>query len=345
MPGIALPQSDLMDLEAARILATDLANKIDTDIIFYTGPILRPYDAQFIDLCSKQTRRKNALLFLCSQGGDADAAYRLARCLQRKYETFTVVIGGWCKSAGTLLAIGANSIVMTDLAEFGPLDVQMGRKDELWESDSGLTVLTAIAKLEEQCFELFESSMFKLKIKSDGRITLKTATELAQKLAIGIISPVVSQIDPLHVGEVTRAMNIGLEYAERLAKKSCNVNRSDDPAEDAIRKLANGYPAHGFVIDREEASELFVSVREPTEDEVKVLEALALPARRPLPNQAFITYLSTQPAAETDNVTDSNQPAINSENAARGGETVSGTDQADSAEKPTGSPVTAIRAA
>jgi hypothetical protein len=317
-----------MEFDEASVAATKLANALDTDVIFYTGPSRRPYDAHLIDLCEKRTCRKNVILFLCSQGGDADAAYRIGRCLQRKYERFTVVVGGWCKSAGTLLVIGAHELVMADQAELGPLDVQIGRKDELWESDSGLTVLTAIAKLEEKCFELFESGFLKLKMKSDGRITLKTATELAHKLAIGTITPIVSQIDPLQVGEVTRAMNIGLEYANRLAERSENIHRSLNPEEDSIQKLANGYPTHGFVIDREEAAELFINVRSPNVAELEILEKLSSPARRPPRDEAVLTYLSEPPNIQVQNAAENNRPDNASESETERGEGIAGTEQA-----------------
>lgn len=72
----------------------------------------------------------------------------MGRGLQHSYEKFTVLLAGRCKSAGTLIVLGAHEIVMTNHAELGPLDVQLGKKDELFELDSGLTVLNALTELE-----------------------------------------------------------------------------------------------------------------------------------------------------------------------------------------------------
>jgi ClpP class serine protease len=94
-------------------------------------------------------RRKNAILILVTEGGDPDAAYRIARCFQEHYELFTCIVPGYCKSAGTLITIGAHELVMTDGGELGPLDIQMSKKDELWESQSGLTVAAALNALHE----------------------------------------------------------------------------------------------------------------------------------------------------------------------------------------------------
>ena len=142
-------------------IATKFAELTDSDVFVYSGPMERPFDSEFISLCNKMNRRKNVILFLCTYGGDPSVAYRIARCLQEKYTTFTVYICGVCKSAGTLLVVGAGEIVMSDHGELGPLDVQLRKKDELWETDSGLTVLSAIETLEEKAFDLFEDCFSK----------------------------------------------------------------------------------------------------------------------------------------------------------------------------------------
>lgn len=269
-----------MDLEKISKLSNTLAAQTDSDVFLYTGSIGSPIDNELLNKCSKTNRRKNAILILCTYGGDPDAGYKISRSFQQKYEKFTVLINGVCKSAGTLITVGANEIVMSDAAEIGPLDVQIGKKDEL-ETDSGLTVLSAIKALEDKTFELFETSFLRLKARSSGRITLKSAMEMANKLAIGTITPVMSQIDPMHVGEVSRAMNIGLEYGKRLDNKSKNCKF------DTLTQLANAYPSHGFVIDRDEVSKLFNKVREPIPLEAELLDELGNVSITPQGNTIF----------------------------------------------------------
>jgi hypothetical protein len=69
---------------------TDLANKLaqekDADIFLYNGDIARHYDRTLAELCRKQNRRTNLILLLVTQGGDPDAAYRIARCFQGEAE-------------------------------------------------------------------------------------------------------------------------------------------------------------------------------------------------------------------------------------------------------------------
>ena len=63
--------------------------------------------------------RTKEVLILVTTGGDANAAFRIARCLQQKYAEFNLFTPGWCKSAGTLIASGAHKIYMGDLGELG----------------------------------------------------------------------------------------------------------------------------------------------------------------------------------------------------------------------------------
>ena len=89
-------------------------------------------------------------MILFTEGGDADAAYKISRLLQQWYGQFTCFLPGYCKSAGTIVLMGANEIVINDDGEMGPVDIQMAKKDELAEYQSGLTVLTALTALHDK---------------------------------------------------------------------------------------------------------------------------------------------------------------------------------------------------
>jgi ClpP class serine protease len=40
-------------------------------------------------------------------------------------------VSGYCKSAGTLIALGANELAFGEHGELGPLDVQIAKRDEV----------------------------------------------------------------------------------------------------------------------------------------------------------------------------------------------------------------------
>lgn len=247
----------------------EVAEEAQADIVFYSGDIEPPGDRKLVKQVRLFGSRKNVILFLTTNGGDAACAFRIARCLQRTYKqgTFTLFVDGFCKSAGTLIALGADAIVMSELAELGPLDVQLLKSDALGEQTSGLTPTRAINTLRELAFETLEASFLNLRFRSGLQITTRTALEVATNLTTGLFCPVFQQIDPMRLGEISLAMLIAEEYGTRLASESVK--------EGALKRLIEAYPSHGFVIDREEASQLFSAVREPTNKEAALAEFLS----------------------------------------------------------------------
>ncbi len=263
--------------------ANKVADLLDSDVLFYNGLIKRPMDELLIEECRNRTKRNGIYVILVTTGGDAHAAYRIARAFQREYDRFVMCVSGYCKSAGTLLAIGAHELVMDDHGELGPLDIQMRKKDEIWEQQSGLTIMDTLRSLHEKAFNAFEDFFLDLQLKSGGSLTASTAGKIATDLAAGLFSPIYGQVDPLHIGEAGRGMGIAGRYGERLLHIGGNVK------EGALPAILSEYPAHGFVIDREEAMTLFTEVRKPVESELSLLSSLNQIAR--LPNEDDVPHI------------------------------------------------------
>lgn len=248
-----------------RIVAT-----ADADILMFNAPIERPRDRRIVKLLTTRSCRPNLMMILVTNGGDPDVAYRIARCIQNHYKKFTICVSGICKSAGTLLLLGAKELAFSEYGEIGPLDIQMAKKDELWESESGLTVLTALSALSENAQEAFDHFLLSLTTRSGGRITVRTASDIASKLIQALYAPIAEQIDAIHLGEVKRSMAIAKQYGSRLIRKS------EICEEDCLDSLISTYPSHSFVIDREEAKERFKpgAVRDCTPDELALFDDL-----------------------------------------------------------------------
>lgn len=249
-------------------LANKVAEDLDADVILLNGPLGGFLDIDVIAVCRKRQRRKNVLLLLITGGGSADIAYRITRCFQEKYERLILYVCGFCKSAGTFIAVGAHELIFSDHGQLGPIDIQMYPKDELMRTRSGLTVMSALAALHDKAFQAFEKYFLDMQTKSGGTITVKTSAQIATNLTTGLFAPIYGQIDPMHVGEAARSMLIAQRYGERLLGVGKNSNA------EALRFLSSDYPSHGFVIDREEATRLFKQVREPNEHETALAEAL-----------------------------------------------------------------------
>ena len=284
--------------------ANKVAENLDADVLLINSDIARSLDNDLITRVAKRKRRKNVFLILVTQGGDPDAAYRMARCLQDNYERFIAFIAGYCKSAGTLCILGANEIVTSDMGELGPLDVQVAKKDELFESSSGLVATEALEVLRMKAFDMFEECMLGIKIHGGGQITFKTASEIAVKISVGLMEPLYRQIDPIQVGEVARFMRIATTYGQRL------MIRSNNFTEQTLGVLCETYPSHSFVIDKSEINRLFNNVRVPTTDEENLAGALKELAYKPQEETCMFFLSEEQKERENGKNTQSNKSGI-----------------------------------
>ena len=236
-----------------------LVSRLDSDIIIYSGDINRSGYKKFCDAIPEKKKGK-LLLILTTFGGDPNAGYRIARAAAHYYsnENFSILIPDHCKSAGTLLCIGANTLYMHDRSELGPLDIQIYRGDEMLRQRSGLDITRGMAHIENEALRVCTRYMSSLS--RGAALSTSVASDIASKLTSGIFAPVFSQIDPKQLGEMSAAVEIAREYGERLNKKSKSLR------ENALDRLITDYPSHSFVIDRAEAKELFNRIEHPTED-------------------------------------------------------------------------------
>ncbi|MDR3621575.1 MAG: hypothetical protein P4L85_19645 [Paludisphaera borealis] len=215
----------------------------------------------------EKKQRKDILFCLSTFGGSPDEAFRIAKCIQHHYQKgkFRLFVSSRCKSAGTLLALGADEIIMSPEAELGPLDVQILKPDEFGERTSGLALSQALSVMRAEAFSIFEDFFIGIRNSSGLQVSTRAALEIAAKVATGCLSPVYQQIDPTRMGENERAVLIAMKYGDRLSRGNLK--------DGAVECLISGYPSHGFVIDRGEAGTLFNNVQ-PSDDDLELLVSL-----------------------------------------------------------------------
>lgn len=183
---------------------------------------------------SPATPHKNDIdIIIDSGGGDADAAYHIAKILNQNFTgTIRYIIPRYAKSAATLLACGGDKIVMGDTSELGPLDPQIQQSDGSYIS----------AKSVQSTLELINSYLG-----GGGKQGLELATILS------------SRLNPLVLGQYQSTMDVAQSYQKELL--SLRMYKGGDPAkvEEIAKKFATGYTHHSRVINCQEAQEIFGS--------------------------------------------------------------------------------------
>ena len=81
----------------------------------------------FLDLLYNVPAGESVDLLLHTLGGNPDAAEKLIRLVRKKVDKaeFRIIVPEMAKSAGTLMVLGADSVLMSDASELGPIDPQV----------------------------------------------------------------------------------------------------------------------------------------------------------------------------------------------------------------------------
>lgn len=251
---------------------------------------------------------KEVLLVLSTAGGDAHAGFRIARSLQHYYGKFDVLVPRYCKSAGTLLCVGATTLYLANKSELGPLDVQVKKNDELVGRNSGLDILQAVNYLQNQALNAFKTYVNDL-TKNEG-LSTKVASDIASRLTSGLFSPIFGQIDPMRLAEMQRATDIAFAYGARL-------NESSDILQvNGLARLVVDYPSHGFIIDRKEARQIFQRVETPQNEFRRLSDLLDGITRPHINSEIPIVQRFEPPATEEKHEDVPDAAAVNGSNAA-----------------------------
>lgn len=126
-------------MNAARYQRQALIREIQSDgptLLCYVAGVRAQVDRidtlGFVDMLHNVMPGEPVDLLLHTPGGDVDAAEKLISLVRNRVGekgTLRVIVPDFAKSAGTLMALGADTIVMSDSSELGPIDPQVCLKD------------------------------------------------------------------------------------------------------------------------------------------------------------------------------------------------------------------------
>lgn len=260
----------------------EAAAPLERDFYVYNGALRRGPVLNVMESIGRYQQSPKVTLLLVTNGGDPDAAFKVCRYLQERYDSFTLLVSGLCKSAGTLVALGAEEIAFTPYGELGPLDIQMSKVDKFEQMQSGLVISDSLNTLEERALAVYFRIAKDLIAENQGMISFASASQAAVEAMKSIYAPVLGKIDPEEIGVRSRAMRIAQDYGLRLSSKWGN------PKGDTLRLLAETYSSHSFVIDRAEAERMFERVRSANEHEKKIVALLGDIARSQKAETCFL---------------------------------------------------------
>jgi hypothetical protein len=193
-------------------------------------------------------------LLIHSPGGHPDVAYKLMRHFRRTCKKVNVLVPLLAKSAATLMSVGADAQYMGQLAEFGPIDIQLPDPVEAGEKPvSPLDEFKSMEFLGDYAIEMLD--LFSSELQERHGMSVRDSLAETIPCVTGMMKPLYESVNPIVMGEHRRALAIGEEYSRRLLEQVGNPH-----AADIVHQLVWGYPSHEFVIDIEEAKSLHLPV-------------------------------------------------------------------------------------
>jgi len=83
------------------------------------------------DILSNKKSQNKVDIYLETPGGSGETAEEIVEFLHNNFDTVTFVVSGEAKSAGTIIVLSGDEILMTETGSLGPIDAQVkiGRSD------------------------------------------------------------------------------------------------------------------------------------------------------------------------------------------------------------------------
>lgn len=209
------------------------------------GPINARIAADIIPVISQQLRTIGKTdkidLFLYSSGGDTMVPWRLVSMMREYCDTFSVLIPYKAHSAATMIALGADEIVMSDLSELSPIDPSTAN---VFNPPDPKNPQGRIPISVEDVMAYFDLAKNKFGIKKDE--------ELAAIFKKFIESN--PQVHPLALGNVNRIHNLIRILAKRLLK-SHKIPMNDEEINKIVDDFTEKLYSHQYFIGRKEAKD------------------------------------------------------------------------------------------
>ena len=192
-------------------------------------------------------------LLLVSNGGDGLVPWRLVPIFREYAKQFNVLIPYKAHSAATIMALGANEIVMHKFGALGPIDPTV--TNEFNPIEAGTNRKLGISVEDVKAYISF--------IKET--VGIKHEEELVRTIEI-----LAGKVHPLALGNVERFISQSRMIARKLLLLHTSKN-DEHTLESVIEALASKLFFHGHPINRSEARELGLKVMENVPTEVESL--------------------------------------------------------------------------
>jgi serine dehydrogenase proteinase len=258
-------------------------------IIYWLPPVARIADAVVMPLHDQITaigRQDRLDLVLFTVGGDTEVPWRIISLLREYCTHLGVVVPYRCHSAGTVVAMGANEIVMTPMSVLGPIDPS--RTHPLLPRREGASEAEPISVQDMR-----HAMQFIREAAGPGQ-TAYTPEAMAQ-----IFTALFDKIHPLAIGAIEQSYALAKIVGKQCLSTHMDPVTQADAIKGIVDKLCDEYKSHAYQISRQEARAIGLKVVDaPPNVEAAMMDLLkfytarpVFPSKMPSKGQSFKAYM------------------------------------------------------
>ena len=199
-------------------------------------------------------RQKTISLFLYTRGGDMITPIRLIKLMRSYADEIEMIIPYRAHSAGTLISIGADKIVMGRLGELSPVDPSTGHPF------NPENPLNQKQKMEISVEDL--NSYFLLAKEKAG---------VTDEQMVNVFEDLTAKIHPLSLGNAYRATRMAKQITEKLLLMHFDKTDDKEKIDSIVKEITGDICIHGYPITRDEADSLGLNMVEPDSELEKTM--------------------------------------------------------------------------
>jgi hypothetical protein len=169
---------------------------------------------------------------IASYGGDPMVAWRIMTLIRERVENVAVLIPQSAYSAATLVAFGANDIVMHPNGHLGPVDMQI--------TSAGTTGQT-------KTFSTEDISAFLDFVRESLKITDQEHLRMLFELTC-------KEVGTLGIGFTARSSKLALDLGERLL--AMHMKEDEIGLRAIVQNMSKKFQSHGYPVSRKEVLEI-----------------------------------------------------------------------------------------
>lgn len=263
-----IPQAPISDKQQLIPLIKSLekARGDNRVIVYWLTDLARISEAMvppLYDQLSSIGQQEMIDLFLFTRGGDTEAPWRIVTLMREFCKRFAVLAPYRAYSSGTLLAMGADEIVMTSMGVLSPIDPS--RSHPLLPRREGAPESEPISVQDMR-----HAMTFIRQTAKPDESTTYTPEAMAQ-----IVTALFDKIHPLAIGAIEQSYTLAKLIGTRCL--STHMKNIDEKAkiEQIVNKLCDDYKSHAYPICRGEARDIGLKVVDaPPEVDRSMMELL-----------------------------------------------------------------------